>query len=837
VRANFLSAVSILVGLGTCFSFLQDVGAAELPYFALDLVSALDSQPKHPLKIGILEIGESEHRDTVPPPEVSGFDFYISSGLSWPWDKLSMQLVPQNPGQNVYSWTVVVVAPTSQEVAITWDASGAPGDVNPYFTEIDVVTGNPVEDLLDMKATSSLSVHGGFLAPTTKAFEFQFHLNSQPDPTSPVITLLGPNPLTLEVGTSYAEPGYAAADDQDGDMTSDVVVSGSVDHTTIGDYTLHYNVSDSSGNAAQEKTRTVSVVDTTSPTIDLLGDNPLILEVGVPYSDPGYTAVDAYDGDISSDVTITGSVDHTALGSYTLRYNVSDSSGNVAGERARVVNVVDSTAPVIALLGVNPVTLALGTPYVEPGYTATDNYEGDVAADVTVAGSVDHGSVGSYVLTYNVSDSSGNVALERTRTVNVVDTSAPIITLLGENPMVLEVGTPYSEPGCTALDSKDGDITASVVVTGTVDHTVLGRYTLRYNVSDTSGNPADEKTRIVNVVDTTPPAIVLLGDNPMNVAMGTSYVEPGYTATDNYDGGVTPTVTITGSVDHATVGSYTLRYKVSDSSGNVAEKTRTVNVVDTTSPTITVMVGVSPAGKGLKVKVDGIEYTEGHTFTWEKGSTHTLEASRSQTGSDSYVYTYAGWSDTGDPVHPVTPREDRAYTANYTGSFPTITVTVGVSPAGKGLKVKVDGTEYTESETFTWERGSAHTLEAPSPQTGSDSYVYTYAGWSDTGDPVHPVTPREDRSYTAQYASSFPTVWRVNLELGPTAAETTLTWSSLSDRTYSIFYSHDLFTWDLADDSVPSGIFGTTSWIDDGSKTGAPPSLASWRFYRILENP
>jgi hypothetical protein len=666
------------------------------------------------------------------------------------------------------------------------------------------------------------------------------------------------------------------------------------------------------------------VVDTTPPTIALLGDNPFTLEVGVPYSDPGYTAADAYDGDISADVTVIGSVDHTVLGSYVLRYNVSDSSGNVAQERSRVVDVVDTTAPVIALLGDNPVVLAAGTPYVEPGYTATDNCDGDVTGEVLVTGSVDHGSVGSYVLSYNVSDSSGNAAQEQTRTVNVVDTSAPIITLLGENPMTLEVGTPYSEPGCTATDSEDGDITANVVVTGTVDHTVLGSYTLRYNVSDTSGNPADEKTRIVNVVDTTPPAIVLLGDNPVSVALGTPYTEPGYTATDNYDGDVKPTVTVTGSVDHATVGSYTLRYNVSDSSGNVAEKTRMVNVVDTASLTITVKVGVSPAGKGLKVKVDGVEYTDSRTFTWEKGSTHTLGAPRSQTGSDSYVYTYTGWSDTGDPAHPITPREDTTYTANYAATDPaTVTVTVGVSPAGKGLKVKVDGIEYTESQTFTWEgmsthtleaprsqigsdtylytyagwsdagdpahpvspredttytanytgtsstvtvtvgvspagkglkvkvdgiecresqtftweKGSTHTLEAPTPQIGSDSCLYTYAGWNDIGEPVHPVTPQQDSGYTARYKSSSPTVRRLDLEVIPTAGKTTLTWSSLSDRSYSIFYSHDLFTWDLADDSLPSGTLGTTSWIDDGSQTGSPPSLVPWRFYRILENP
>ncbi|NQT84731.1 right-handed parallel beta-helix repeat-containing protein [bacterium] len=76
-----------------------------------------------------------------------------------------------------------------------------------------------------------------------------------------------------------------------------------------------------------------------------------------------------------------------------------------------------------------------------------------------------------------------------------------------------------------------------------------------------------------------------------------------------------------------------------------------------------------------------------------------------------------------------------------------------------------------------------------------------------------------------------------DLEPGPEAEETTLTWSSLADRTYSIFYSHDLATWHLAEATFPSAGDTTTSWTDDGSKTGVAPSLVPRRFYRILENP
>ncbi len=75
------------------------------------------------------------------------------------------------------------------------------------------------------------------------------------------------------------------------------------------------------------------------------------------------------------------------------------------------------------------------------------------------------------------------------------------------------------------------------------------------------------------------------------------------------------------------------------------------------------------------------------------------------------------------------------------------------------------------------------------------------------------------------------------LKPGPGPADTTLTWSSLDDKSYSVFYSDDLVRWDLADGSVPSAGRTTTSWMDDGSRTVLPPWLVRRRFYRVLENP
>jgi hypothetical protein len=76
-----------------------------------------------------------------------------------------------------------------------------------------------------------------------------------------------------------------------------------------------------------------------------------------------------------------------------------------------------------------------------------------------------------------------------------------------------------------------------------------------------------------------------------------------------------------------------------------------------------------------------------------------------------------------------------------------------------------------------------------------------------------------------------------DLTAGPNPDQTTFTWSSLADKTYSIFYSDDLFTWHLAAESFPSSGDTSTSWTDDGTLTGVPPFLVPRRFYRVLENP
>lgn len=190
------------------------------------------------------------------------------------------------------------------------------------------------------------------------------------------------------------------------------------------------------------------------------------------------------------------------------------SSGPYDGVRETVLNLngvtgtfrsttlADTTAPVISLTGGN-LSWTQGTPWVEPGYSAIDNADGDISVSgVEIIGAPDVNTLGPQQILYRATDASGNVA-ESTRTVTIVeatptDQTAPVITLSGGN-QTRTVGETWSEPGFSASDNVDGDLTDQVVVTGTVNTNVPGTYTLTYSVTDAAGNTSTA-TRTVTVL-------------------------------------------------------------------------------------------------------------------------------------------------------------------------------------------------------------------------------------------------------------------------------------------------------------------------------------------------
>ena len=249
------------------------------------------------------------------------------------------------------------------------------------------------------------------------------------------------------------------------------------------------------------------------PVITLIGANPLNLELGDAFVDPGATATDNLDGDVTASIQVSDDVDTSTAGTYSVIYTVTDSNGNTAATSRSVV-VTDPVAPtippVITLIGDNPLSLDLGDIFSDPGATATDNLDGDVTAFIQVSGNVDTTVVGTYSVTYTVTDSNGNTATA-SRSVVVTDpvaaTIPPVITLIGDNPLNLDLDDTFSDPGATATDNLDGDVTASIQVSDNVDTSAEGTYSVTYTVTDSNGNIATASRSVV-VTDPFPPVAV-----------------------------------------------------------------------------------------------------------------------------------------------------------------------------------------------------------------------------------------------------------------------------------------------------------------------------------------
>ncbi|WP_460220494.1 immunoglobulin-like domain-containing protein [Psychroserpens sp. MEBiC05023] len=477
------------------------------------------------------------------------------------------------------------------------------------------------------------------------------------DTIAPVIALTGATTLDLNVGETYTELGATATDDVDGDISANIVIGGDVVNTNSGGvYIVTYNVNDAAGNAAQEVIRTVNVIpDTTAPVITLIGASTVDISVGSVYTELGATATDNIGGDISTNIVIGGDiVDTNSGGTYIVTYNVSDIAGNAAQEVIRTINVIpDTTAPIITLNGASTINLNIGDVYNELGATATDNIDGDISANIVIGGDVvNTNAIGAYLITYNVSDAAGNTAVEIVRTIIVSDITPPVITLNGLSNIDLNIGEIYTELGATAIDNLDGDISANVVISGSVNTSTAGVYFVNYNVSDSIGNAASTVTRTVTVIaDTTPPVITLIGAETINLLAGDSYNEQGATAVDNIDGDLTSSIVTSGTVNTTVAGPYIVTYSVSDTAGNSTQESRTVNVTEPTSG-CSGGISVFPYTEGFENTLGAWTQATGDDLNWTIDANGTPSNGTGPTGASEgsfYIYVEASGNGTGYP--------------------------------------------------------------------------------------------------------------------------------------------------------------------------------------------
>ncbi len=313
-----------------------------------------------------------------------------------------------------------------------------------------------------------------------------------------------------------------------------------------------------------------------------------------------------------------------------------------------LVSFTDTTPPVVSLNGANPLTVAQGTTYTEPGATCTDAppLNTSLTAVVVIGGSVNTATIGAYNITYNCTDASSNNATPQTRIVNVVAAGTPTLTLTGTTPITHECAIPYTDAGATASDLI-GSLTSSIIATpnngtvlnqGTINIGTLGSQTIKYDVKSSGGISAPTVTRTVNVVDTTKPGITLSIGNPDKVVSSTlqnpkTYNIPTATATDSCDPSFPITISVpTGSVNMvvpdsgAATRTYNLGYSATDASSNQRFTSLSVEVTRS-QPVIKLVGGGVILNIGKPYTEQGMDITDA-----QDGNLTTITASGSGNG-------------------------------------------------------------------------------------------------------------------------------------------------------------------------------------------------------------
>lgn len=228
----------------------------------------------------------------------------------------------------------------------------------------------------------------------------------------------------------------------------------------------------------------VVALSTAKVKLILTGGGEITLEYGQSYEEPGASASLLF---FNVDVQTQGQVSGDKLGTYTVTYSASVFGKTTTVERK--VNVVDTTAPVITLIHNDNAFTLPGHSYVEEGFVAEDNHDGDITDRVQRM--VDNG-----IVYYYVKDESGNEAkVEREIIYN--DITAPELTLKGNATVYVTTGRDFVEPGYTAIDDAEGDISAKVQVTTDFDKNTPGTYTATYKVTDNYGNTTEVTRKIV----------------------------------------------------------------------------------------------------------------------------------------------------------------------------------------------------------------------------------------------------------------------------------------------------------------------------------------------------
>ncbi len=211
------------------------------------------------------------------------------------------------------------------------------------------------------------------------------------------------------------------------------------------------------------------------------GQGEITQEYGGTYTDPGAVAI--YRGKLllkegkALEVSAENPVDPAKTGSYTILYKAQ--KGKQVATATRTVKIVDTQAPTLTLKGTAEMSLVKGNTFEDPGFTATDGYDGDLAAKVAVTGEVNTRETGDYTLTYTVADAAGNSATA-TRKVTVRN---PVVRPQSVTPPETGTVVPGNKTVYLTFDDGPGPYTEKLL-------NVLAKYNAKATFFVTNNRPA-----------------------------------------------------------------------------------------------------------------------------------------------------------------------------------------------------------------------------------------------------------------------------------------------------------------------------------------------------------
>jgi hypothetical protein len=359
-----------------------------------------------------------------------------------------------------------------------------------------------------------------------------------------------------------------------------------VNTSVVRSYTIKYKVHFPTYNLSQTKSILFVVEDRISPIIKSTPHFRIPLGSKMPDLKEGLVVSDNYNSNQELIVTIQSSqVILTRVGTYPIRYQVADQSGNMTESFGTLV-VYDHLPPEI--IPKKALIISFGTPVKYTDFfTIKDNYD-TVLTIIFDDRQVNYQALGSYPISISARDQSGleTIVLDE---LTIIDTKPPSITFR-TIPKVIPVYTTINREVLMAFllsvnDDVDQILYDDVDLMHDIEADTLGSYAVYYSVSDRSGNRTSQKLT-VSVQDIEAPVIWHTQPLVFDVFSIEPHLLSKISVTDNFAHPTSIIIKMTGTFKMNVIGSYPITFSATDPSGNTSVLRTYVEIKDRIPPLI-----------------------------------------------------------------------------------------------------------------------------------------------------------------------------------------------------------------------------------------------------------